>query len=106
MLDQGGCPWKDHIFEIEQELGLEKSIKFVLYSDQSGKWRIQCVNIRPGSFHSRVPLPENWRGLRDADLAKESGFDDAIFIHATGFIGGCHSKESVIGMARYTLEQV
>ncbi|XP_034022049.1 UPF0160 protein MYG1, mitochondrial [Thalassophryne amazonica] len=43
LLSQGGCPWKDHLFVLEKELKVETPIKFVLYPDQNGKWRVQCV---------------------------------------------------------------
>lgn len=36
----------------------------------------------------RVPLKKDWRGLRDKELKEISGFDDVVFVHMTGFIGG------------------
>ena len=47
------CPWKDHLMTLEEELHIDKPIKFVLYTDQSGKWRVQCVPIEIGSFDNR-----------------------------------------------------
>lgn len=49
----GGCPWRDHLFDIEQEQGLSPTIKYVLYPDNNGNWRIQCVPVRIGSFENR-----------------------------------------------------
>ena len=54
VFDQGGCPWKDHLFQLEEELNIEKPIKFVLYTDQSGKWRVQCVPVSSNSFENRL----------------------------------------------------
>ena len=43
VLEVGGCPWKDHLFTIEEETGIGGEILYVLYEDLSGQWRIQCV---------------------------------------------------------------
>ena len=43
-LEGGGCPWKEHLFELEKDLQIELPIKFVLYADQNNKWRVQ-VNL-------------------------------------------------------------
>jgi len=51
----------------------------------------------------RVPLKAEWRGLRDKELGIISGCNDAIFVHASGFIGGAKSKESVVKMAEESL---
>ena len=34
-------------------MNLEKTIKFVLYPDESGKWRVQAVPLTNGSFVNR-----------------------------------------------------
>ena len=96
------CPWKDHIYSLEESLGVEKVI-YVLYVDSSKKWRIQAVGIPGVMFGMRLPLPEPWRGKRGEELAKISGIEDIEFVHATGFIGGAKSYESVSRMARISL---
>jgi uncharacterized UPF0160 family protein len=48
---------------------------------------------------SRKALPEPWRGIRDDELSKLSGIAGCIFVHASGFIGGNHSKEGALEMA-------
>ena len=53
VLENGGCPWKDHLFNLEEELKLSPSIKYVLFSDKNGKWRVQCVPQALGSFQNR-----------------------------------------------------
>ena len=44
----GGVPWKEHLFELEQEEGLKEdsNILYAIYTDQNGMWRIQCVPVR------------------------------------------------------------
>ncbi|KAG9340617.1 hypothetical protein JZ751_021173 [Albula glossodonta] len=50
---QGGCPWKEHLFSLEKEMNVETPIKFVLYPDQSGQWRVQCVPAGLHTFQNR-----------------------------------------------------
>ncbi|XP_044533571.1 MYG1 exonuclease [Gracilinanus agilis] len=104
-LSQGGCPWKDHLFDLESGLTPVVPIAFVLYPDQNGQWRVQCVPKELHSFESRLPLPEQWQGLRDEALDQISGIPGCIFVHANGFIGGHRTREGALSMARATLTQ-
>ena len=63
VFEAGGCPWRDHLFNLEEELKIEPSIKYVLYTDNNGKWRIQCVPIRLGSFENRSVKNQIMKGL-------------------------------------------
>ncbi|GJV74640.1 UPF0160 protein-like protein [Tanacetum coccineum] len=76
------CPWKLHLYELEQELKTEPTVKYVLYR----------------------ALPAQWRGLRDDDLSKQSGISDCVFVHMSGFIGGNHTYEGALAMARGALK--
>lgn len=81
---------QEHLFELERTLQIPEAEKplYILYPDESGKWRIQAVPKSPDSFESRKALPEPWRGLRDEELSAKTGVPGCIFIHASGFIGG------------------
>lgn len=119
VLSGGGVPWKEHLYNFEQEAGSDKEeVYYVLYPENpapDAKWRVQCVPVSEGSFVSRKPLPETWRGVRDQDLdgvlaaeSEKSGKEKipagAIFTHASGFIGGHQTKEGVLAMAIRSLE--
>uniref|UniRef100_A0A3P9MHX6 Chromosome 12 open reading frame 10 n=1 Tax=Oryzias latipes TaxID=8090 RepID=A0A3P9MHX6_ORYLA len=104
LFSQGGCPWKEHLFDLENELQVETQIKFVLYPDQNGHWRVQCVPADLHSFQNRLSLLEEWRGVRDEALSELSGIKDCIFVHAGGFIGGNKNQEGALEMARRTLQ--
>ena len=95
----GHFPWKEHLFQVERELGIEGSIKFVLFTDERGLWRVQAVPVAPNSFVSRVGLLPEWRGLRDESLSSSAQLPDCTFVHASGFIGGARSRQSVLQMA-------
>ena len=83
----GGVPWKEHLFELEEEEGLKEdsNILYTIYTDQNGMWRIQCVPVRARSFENRLSLPAKWRGVRDAELEAVSGIKGATFVHAGPF---------------------
>eukprot|EP01026_Neomeris_dumetosa_P050406 TRINITY_DN441_c0_g1_i3.p3 TRINITY_DN441_c0_g1~~TRINITY_DN441_c0_g1_i3.p3 ORF type:complete len:332 (-),score=58.44 TRINITY_DN441_c0_g1_i3:288-1283(-) len=99
-------PWKDHLFELEKEMGLEGQIKYCVYEDdRENKWRVQAVAVEPGSFQSRLPLPEAWRGKRDDELSQLLNLDGCVFVHSSGFIGGHLSYDGVLEMARRSLQQ-
>ncbi|KAI7795556.1 putative UPF0160 protein MYG1 [Triplophysa rosa] len=57
LLAQGGCPWKEHLFALEKEMKLDVPIKFLLYPDQNGHWRVQCVPAGPNTFQNRFCCP-------------------------------------------------
>ena len=99
------CPWKEHLFDLENESTSNDKLLYVIYEDDREKaWRIQAVPMDPNSFESRKALPAPWRGLRDNVLAELTLVPDSIFVHATGFIGGCKTKQGALKMAIKALE--
>lgn len=96
----GGLPWRNHLYDLEKEMKLEKLIKFVLYTDQAGMWRVQAVTVEGQAFQNRLSLPEAWRGVRDEDLEGLCKIPGARFVHAAGFIGGASTYEGALQMAQ------
>ncbi|CAI5532601.1 unnamed protein product [Closterium sp. Naga37s-1] len=100
------CPWKGHLSELEGELKLNPLPKYMLYEDDRAKqWRVQAISVAPGSFESRCPLPLDWRGLRDDELSERSGIPRGVFVHMSGFIGGNHTYEGALAMAKAGLPE-
>ena len=102
----GGCPWKEHFFELEGKMELDKAEKKILYAifpDNGGSWRIQSVPVSSHSFDLRQALPDKWRGLRDKELDQECDIDGCVFIHASGFIGGHSTREGALEMGKKAL---
>ncbi|OZJ06797.1 hypothetical protein BZG36_00166 [Bifiguratus adelaidae] len=103
------CPWKEHLFEMEKHLLKDESriategVLYVLYPDESGNWRVQCVPKKSAGFENRKSLPSSWCGVRDEELSKLTGIPDCIFVHASGFIGGNKTKEGALAMATKAL---
>ena len=104
VLSQGGMPWKNHLYELERVHKVDPLIKFVLYQDISGMWRVQAVTVEGSGFTNRLGLPEAWRGVRDQDLESVTKIPGSRFVHAAGFIGGADTLEGVIQMAKEALK--
>lgn len=49
-------PWKEHLFDLENEMELEGVIKYVLFNDLPDCWKIQAVPVSPTSFIPRYVL--------------------------------------------------
>lgn len=51
---------KEHLHILEKELAIpaDELPLYVLYPDESGKWRVQAVPKEAESFESRKALPE------------------------------------------------
>ena len=111
VLPRAGIPWKEHLYNIEDEAGLpaDKKFFYVLYPEKEepgSKWRIQAVSKDFVSFENRKSLPEPWRGVRDSELDTVLGRDiedGAIFVHASGFTGGHKTEAGVRAMAALAL---
>ncbi|KAI6248419.1 MYG1 exonuclease [Erysiphe necator] len=107
VLEGQSVPWKDHLYDLEMQEGIESRILYVLYPERptvDSKWKIQCVPESKDSFQSRKPLPEAWRGYRDEKLDEVSGIPNGVFVHAAGFIGGNKTYKGVMDMAIKALD--
>lgn len=101
------CPWKDHLYTLEEENGESGKVLYVLYPEKptpDAKWRVQTVPETSDSFQSRKPLPKAWRGVRDEELDKVSGVPGCVFVHAAGFIGGNKTFEGALELAKKGLD--
>jgi len=100
------CPWQEHMFDLESEEESHRTplVKYILFGDSRGGWRIQAAPKTRGSFENRLPLPQAWCGVRDAELSATSGIADCVFVHANGFIGGNKTEAGVLQMAIKALE--
>jgi len=98
------CPWIAHLLEIEEEMGIIGQIKYTLFPDERGQWRIQSVPFEEVGFENRAPLPAPWRGKQSVDLDALTGIEGCVFTHQNGFIGGNKTKEGAIQMALLSLK--
>lgn len=75
-------------------------VLYAVYPVPNGNWMVDSMPPEPGSFAQRLPLPAAWAGLRDAELAAESGVADAVFVHARRFVAAARSRAGALELAR------
>jgi len=87
-------PWHEHIRDHH---------RFVISPAMDGSgWMVETVQ---DDFVPRCPLPSRWGGVRNEELAKLSGVEDAIFCHRALFISAAKSREGALKMARIALSE-
>ena len=91
-------PWEGPVFAH----GLP--VLYAVYPVPNGNWMVDAMPPAPGTFEQRLPLPEAWAGLREAELATASGVPDAVFVHLRRFVGAARSREGASAMARRAIE--
>lgn len=104
------APWKNHFFtmQADEESSNGSSslsdVAYVIY-ESAGQWRYLNVPIFPSSFESRMNVPKEWCGLRDAELDAVTGIPGGTFIHHSGFTGGHQTREGLMQMLEISLKQ-
>jgi len=68
------------------------------------KWSVRAVRQDSKTFKNRKDFPKAWAGLRDEELQKVSGVNDAVFCHRALFLCVSKSKEGAIKLAQIALE--
>jgi uncharacterized UPF0160 family protein len=95
-------PWIENFFELGGDF---HPAQFVLMPS-GDHWKLRGI---PPSLAERMkvrkPLPDSWAGLRDADLAKVTGLEGAIFCHKGRFISIWKTKEDAIRALHLALEK-
>jgi len=103
-------PWKNHFFTFqkmeERDLG-ESSLKDVYYVVYHSGDQYRYINIPPfaSSFDSRLNVPKEWCGFRDAELDAITGVPGCTFVHHSGFTGGNKTLEGLVQMLEIALQQ-
>ncbi|MEI6190857.1 MAG: MYG1 family protein [bacterium] len=75
---------------------------FIIYEGE-GSWAAVAMRKSRSDSANRKDFPKNWAGLRDGELAKVSGVEDAIFCHNGLFLSVARSKEGAIKMANIAI---
>ena len=51
-------------------------------------------------------MPNEWRGLENEKLSKVSGIPGCVYVHGYGYIGGNHTYEGALAMAKKALQNL
>ncbi len=78
---------------------------FVVYPKKTdGHWGVRAVRENPKTFKNRKDFPESWAGLRDEELQKITGVEDAVFCHKARFLTIAKNKEAAVKLAELALQ--
>jgi uncharacterized UPF0160 family protein len=78
---------------------------FVVYPRKvDGSFGVKAVKEDPKAFKNRKNFPTAWGGLRDDELQKISGVEDAIFCHRALFLCAAKTKEGAVKLAQIAVE--
>ncbi|KPK32597.1 MAG: hypothetical protein AMS24_03750 [Chlamydiae bacterium SM23_39] len=95
-------PWLESFFE---EGGKEHPALFVVMPTGE-HWKLRAI---PPSYEDRMnvrmPLPEEWAGIRGDKLKEITGISGAIFCHKNRFISIWESKQDAIKALEYILKE-
>ena len=77
---------------------------FVIYPRESdGFWTLRAVRKDENKFDNRKNLPSSWATLRDEELQKVTGVENAVFCHRALFMAIAKTKEGAIKLAQIAL---
>lgn len=89
-----GMPWKNAVF------AHDLPVAYAIYPVSNGNWMVDSMPPEAGSFEQRIPLPQAWAGLPEAELTSVSGVSDAVFVHLRRFVGAAKTRAGALDMAR------
>jgi uncharacterized UPF0160 family protein len=77
---------------------------FVIYPRTDNvSFGVRAIREDPKTFKNRKNFPISWAGLRDEELQKITGVEDAIFCHRALFLAVAKTKEGAIKLAELAL---
>jgi uncharacterized UPF0160 family protein len=76
---------------------------FVVYPRTDNSWGVKAVRQDPKNFKNRKDFPLHWAGLREEELQKVTGVQDAIFCHKGLFMSVAKTKEGAMKLAELAL---
>lgn len=102
LLFEKAIPWLESFFD----LGGEKHSALFVIMPSGNVWKVRAI---PPSLEQRMqmrlPLPEEWAGLRDEELARVSGIPGAVFCHKGRFISIWKTKQDALKALEQALKR-
>ena len=90
-------PWKDAVF------AHALPVLYAVYPVSNGNWMVDTMPPDPASFAQRLPLPEAWAGLPEAELVQATGVADAVFVHLRRFVCAAGTRVGARAMAQRSI---
>lgn len=91
------CNWEAHL----RDLGID-DVLFAIYPAH-GNWNCSAAKSNDESFENKKSFPEEWAGLRNEELARATGVQDAIFCHTGLFVCVTGTLDGATELARQAI---
>lgn len=86
------------------KLLVETDAVYAIYPSLRGGYCVQGVPAEDESRDVKIPFPEEWRGLEEADIEKASGITGLKFCHNSGFMASADTLDTAIQTAQKSIE--
>lgn len=103
--------WGEPVLELDRGAPFRRAISetradhiLLVAHPRKTDWVISTVSDPPGSYTTRLDLPEAWAGLEGEGLAAVTGVEDAVFCHRARFMAVARSREGALRLAELALE--
>lgn len=84
-------------------LGIDNLIDFVVYPSNRGGYAVHTVPTRYKGYVPKVPLNQEWAGLRDEELVLKSGIKTAKFCHKNLFIATASTLKDALELIKKSI---
>ena len=106
-----GASWGTPILELARGAPFRRAItqtgadhiRLVVHPRKTD-WVVSTVSDPPGSYTTRLDLPEAWAGLEGEALRDVTGVEDAIFCHRACFMAVARTREGALRLADLALQ--
>ena len=93
----GRYPWEEVVNKYPEPL-------FVIsYRSDKDQWGVTSIRDDLASFKSRLFFPKEWGGRKDAEFAKITGVEDAVYCHHNLWLAIAKTKEGAIKLAKLVI---
>ena len=103
--------WGDPVLELDRGAPFRRAILEVgaghvllVAHPRRADWVVSTVSDPPGSYTTRLDLPEAWAGLEGEELAAVTGVEDAVFCHRARFMAVARTREGALRLAELALD--
>ena len=90
------CPYREALRKVDEK----EEVLYVIYPKENG-YALETVRGPRGK--DKKPLPKEWAGKENEELADITGVKDAIFCHTGRFIAVAESLDGILKMAEIAL---
>ena len=95
----------DHQIAPPDSLAKLDGFEYVVFPEETNDtWQLYAIRTAENPYMSKRPFPKSWAGLRDEELARQTGVAGALFCHVKRFLVVAASREDALILLAKALE--